>query len=122
MKPNIMSGILIVAATLYGCAASEQRPIIEPHAWAKAVQTADSKEAHLRLASHYDEIAKTLEADAVEEQEMLDQYMAKPWKYGKRIQDLKAKASAMIQDLEKAASESRQMATYHRQMADEESR
>ncbi len=92
---------------------------IKPQSWAKAVQTADSREAHLRLAEHYDEIAQTLEVDAQEEREMLQEYLARPWKYGKRIQSLKSQASDMVRDLEMAAKESRQLAEYHRQMADE---
>jgi hypothetical protein len=84
-----------------------------------AVQTAETREAHLKLADHYEEIAKTLDADAEEERAMLEQYMARPWKYGKRIQDLKAQGTAMVRDLEKAAEDSRHMAEYHRQMAGE---
>lgn len=94
--------------------------LIKPQSWALAVQTAESRDAHLRLANHYEEIAATLDADAQEEREMLDQYLAKPWKYGKRIQDLKSQAEAMIRDLAKAAAESRHLADYHRQMAAEE--
>jgi hypothetical protein len=45
--------------------------------------------------------------------------MAAPYKYGKRFQDLKANATAEIRNLELAASESRQLAEYHRQMAQE---
>lgn len=122
MKHRNIIAILAAAALLTGCATTETRNTPEPHHWAKVVQTADSKESHLRLAEHYDDIAKTLEADAVEEKEMLAEYLARPWKYGKRIQDLKSRASAMIQDLEMAAKESRQMADYHRLMAGEETR
>ena len=118
MKPNKLLIVSMAMAALAGCATTENGP--KPHTWAKAVQTADSRDAHLRLAEHYEEIAQTLEADAIEEQEMLDEYLARPWKYGKRIQDLKTQASAMVRDLKTAAKESRQMADYHRQMADEQ--
>lgn len=110
--------VLILSAGLLSACATETGP--KPQSWAKAVQTADSREAHLRLADHYEDIAKTLEADAQEERDMLHEYMARPWKYGKRIQDLKTRADAMVRDLEMAAKESRQMAEYHRQMAVEE--
>ncbi len=122
MKSSKIKSVLIAAAFLVGCSANDTRVVPEPHKWAKAVQTADSKEAHLLLADHYEDIAKTLEADAVEEQEMLDEYVARPWEYGKRILDLKAHATAMIQDLKKAAQESRKMADYHRAMAGEKPR
>lgn len=110
--------LLLIAAGLLPACATESGP--KPQSWAKAVQTADTRDAHIRLADHYEDVAKTLDADAQEEREMLDQYIAKPWKYGKRIQDLKARADAMVRDLEMAAKESRQMAEYHRQMAMEE--
>ena len=118
MKPHKLLIVSMAMAALAGCATTENGP--KPHTWAKAVQTADSRDAHLRLAEHYEEIAKTLEADAIGEQEMLDEYLARPWKYGKRIQDLKTQASGMVRDLKTAAKESRQMADYHRQMADEQ--
>ena len=110
--------LLLIAVGLMSACATETGP--KPHSWAKAVQTADTRDAHMRLADHYEDIAKTLDADAQEEREMRDEYMAKPWKYGKRIQDLKSRADAMVRDLEMAAKESRQMAEYHRQMATEE--
>lgn len=117
MKFKNMALLVITAGLMSACATESG---LKPQSWAKAVQTADSQDAHMRLADHYEDIAKTLDADAQEEREMLDQYIAKPWKYGKRIQDLKARADAMVRDLEMAAKESRQMAEYHRQMAMEE--
>ncbi|OAI06264.1 hypothetical protein [Methylomonas methanica] len=113
---NIAS--LFIAVGLMSACATDNGP--KPHSWAKAVQTADTRDAHMRLADHYEDVAKTLDADAQEEREMLEEYMAKPWRYGKRIQDLKSRADAMVRDLEMAAKESRQMAEYHRQMAVEE--
>lgn len=108
-----------------------QRPIavrlrgqagVQAHSWALAVQTAETRAAHEQLAEHYEEIAKTMDADAAEEREMLQQYQASPHKYGKRILDLRAQANAMIRDFEMAAAESRKMAQYHRQMAAEQNR
>lgn len=110
--------LLLIAVGLMSACATETGP--KPYSWAKAVQTADTRDAHMRLADHYEGIAKTLDADAQEEREIRGEYMAKPWKYGKRIQDLKSRADAMVRDLEMAAKESRQMAEYHRQMAMEE--
>jgi vancomycin resistance protein YoaR len=109
--------VFLLAAGLLSACATQTTP--KPQDWAKAVQTADTQEAHLKLAAHYEEVAKTLEADMAEEKAMLDQYMAQPHKYGKRIQDLKAHATRMVRELEIAAQESRQMAEYHRQMAAE---
>jgi hypothetical protein len=117
MKIKKMTILLSSLGLLAACASKTTVP--EPHDWALEVQTAETRDAHLKLADHYEEIAKTLDADAQEERAMLQQYMARPWKYGKKIQDLKAQGTAMVRDLEKAAQESRQMAEYHRQMAGE---
>lgn len=109
--------ILFFAIGLLSACATEVGP--KPQSWAKMLQTEDTRAAHLRIADHYEEIAKMLDADAEEEREILKEYFARPWKYGKRILDLKSQAAAMIRDLEIAAKESRQMAEYHRQIAAE---
>lgn len=115
---NVKMLIVVALAALTGVACAT-RTELKPQNWALAVQTAETREAHERLADHYDEIAATMDADAAEEKAMLAQYEANPHKYGKRLLDLKARASAMIRDFELAASESRKMANYHRQMATE---
>ncbi len=114
-----LASILLIAAALAACATGTGNVAPTPHAWAKEAQTADSRDAHLRLAAHYDEVAKNMEANALEEQEILAEYLARPWKYGKKIQDMQAQASAMIRDLQASAAESRKLAEYHRQIAAE---
>lgn len=116
MKTGKAMTLLLIAGLLAACAPRKE---IQPHDWALDVQTATTREAHGRLAEHYEEVARTMQADADEEKRMLAQYQANPHKYGKRILDLKAQAQAMIMNLEKAARESRQMAEYHRQFAEE---
>lgn len=112
MNKNILCGVM--AVVLSACA-TNQHP--QPHDWALDVQTAETREAHNRLAQHYEEIAKTMDADAVEEKAMLDKYIGSPHKYGKQILDIKARSQSMIHDFELAAAESRKMAAYHRQLA-----
>lgn len=116
MNATMKTGIALAALLAAGCA-SKQGPT--PHGWAHAVQTAETREAHERLAQHYDEIAQMMDADAAEERAMLAQYQASPHKYGKNIQDIKARATAMIRDFEMAGKESRWMAEYHRKLAAE---
>lgn len=115
MKTMDKTRTVLVAAmlALSACANKE----IKPHNWALDVQNAETREAHELLADHYEEIAKAMDADADEERAMLAQYQAHPHRYGKRILDLKAHAEAMIMDFEKAARESREMASYHRSFA-----
>ncbi|MDV3241200.1 MULTISPECIES: hypothetical protein [Methylocaldum] len=117
MRIRIVQVIVPALLVVLGGCATQEGP--RPPNWAYAVQTADTREAHERLANHYDEIAQTMQADADEEREMLIQYQANPHKYGKQILDLKARAEAMIRDLEMAAQESRRLAEYHRQLAAE---
>ncbi|MFM8444455.1 MAG: hypothetical protein ACKN9W_14110 [Methylococcus sp.] len=112
MNKNMIVGMLTVLMT---ACATNKAP--QPHDWALEVQTAETREAHNRLAEHYEEIAKTMEADAAEEKAMLDKYIGSPHKYGKQIIDIKARSQAMIHDFELAAGESRKMAAYHRQLA-----
>jgi hypothetical protein len=104
--------LAVIAVALSACSTHPK-----PHDWAMEVQTAETREAHNRLAEHYDDIAKTMDADAAEERAMLDKYVASPHKYGKQIIDIKARSQAMIHDFELAAAESRKMAAYHRQLA-----
>jgi hypothetical protein len=108
--------VLMIAAIMAACAPGKE---MQPHDWALDVQNAGTREAHILLAEHYEEVARNMQTEAEEEKRMLTQYQANPHKYGKRILDLKAQAQAMILDLEKAARESRQMAEYHRRFAEE---
>ncbi|MDT8406205.1 MAG: hypothetical protein RQ715_03035 [Methylococcales bacterium] len=106
---------LLVLLSLVGCA-STQGPAV--HDWATDVQNASTREAHLLLAEHYEQLAQTMEQDAEEQHRMLVQYQKRPHVYGKRIQELKSRSRAMILDFKKAAEESRAMADYHRLLAD----
>lgn len=116
---RINPSLIVIPATLFVLSGCTARDVPRPQNWARAVQTADTREAHELLAKHYEEVARTMQADTDEEREMLIQYQANPHKYGKRILDLKARAEAMIRDFEMAAQESRKMAEYHRQLATE---
>lgn len=103
-----------LAVCIGGC--MNTKPL-EPHDWALDVQTASTREAHNSLAEHYEQVAETMDKDAAEERRMLDKYITTPYKYGKQILDIKSRSLRMIQDFEMAAKESRQMAQYHRQLA-----
>jgi uncharacterized protein YecA (UPF0149 family) len=105
---------ILLFAALTACTTGKD---LKPHDWALEVQNAETREAHNRLAEHYEEIAKTMDADATEERAMLNKYIGSPHKYGKQILDIKAQSQAMIHDFELAAAESRKMAAYHRQLA-----
>ncbi len=105
---------LLVFLLLTGCATSN---LPELHDWALDVQNAETREAHLLLADHYQQLAEMMEQDAEQQRRMLVQYQKRPHVYGKRILDLKSRSRAMVRDFEKAAEDSRAMAEYHRQLA-----
>ncbi len=115
MNKRMLLAVITALGSMVACTSKELRP---PN-WAMAVQTADTRDAHEALATHYEEVAKKLLDQAEEERQILGKYLADPHKYGKRILDLKASAQAETTDLELAAKESRQLAAYHRQMAAE---
>lgn len=106
--------LILVAAGLIACTPGK---VLKPHDWAMDVQTAETREAHNSLAEHYEDIAKTMDADAAEEQRLLNAYNASSHKYGKNIHDIKARSEAMVRDFKLAAEESRKMAAYHRELA-----
>ena len=115
-KILVAISMLVLTAALAACSNSKE---LHPHNWALDVQNAETRDAHMVLADHYEDIAKTMDADAEEERRMLEQYQAKPHKYGRQIQDLRARAEGMINHFEKAAEDSRKMAEYHRKFASE---
>jgi hypothetical protein len=81
------------------------------------VQTAETRASHNHLAGHYEDIAKTMDEDAAEEQKLLNAYITSPHKYGKQILDIKARSEAMVRDFKMAGQEARKMAEYHRKLA-----
>jgi hypothetical protein len=112
----ILIPVLAAAALLTASCAPTQRTAQD---WALAAQRAETAEDHEALAKHYDELARTMQADADEERGLLAEYQRRPHRYGRRIQDLRSRSTALIRDFEASARDSRQMADFHRQMAAE---
>lgn len=79
-----MKTLLALCASIMLTACASQ-PTTSPAHWAHAVKTAQTREDHLRLAEHYDEVAKTLEANAAEEGQMLRECRARPWNKAKEF-------------------------------------
>lgn len=105
--------LIAIASMLSACA----HQVPQPHDWAREVQTAQTREAHLLLARHYDEVAERMQADAEAEQRVLSAHMAKPYVNYERMIRLRAWSEALIRDYEDAARQSRAKADYHRQLA-----
>jgi len=117
MKNNLILAFTFASLLLSACASKEK---ISPPTWAHSKLTEETRESHKALAQHYEEVATEMRNDADEEREQLNHYQTKPYKYGKQIQDLKARSERMIRDFELAAKESQELADYHRQLAGEE--
>ncbi len=104
-----------IALTLAACA----HQVPKAPDWAREVQTAETREAHLRLARHYDEVAARMRADAEAEQRTLTAHMQRPYVNYERMIRLRAWSEALIRDYEDAARQSQAKADYHRQLAGE---
>lgn len=116
MKNKLILASTFATLLLSACASNEK---ISPPTWAHSKLTAETRESHKALAQHYEEVANEMRNDADEEREQLNHYQMKPEKYGKQIQDLKARSERMVRDFELAAQESQELADYHRQLAED---
>jgi len=114
MKVILIPVFVLAAVLAAGCASNSGQA-----EWRLPAQEAESAEDHEQFAQHYDQVAKTLEADAAEERAVLTDYQRRPHRYGRRIKDLKAQSMRLLRDYEKSAKDAREMAEFHRQMAAE---
>ena len=116
MKVILKTALVLAALITLSCTSKTE---LTTQDWVTVAKKADTPEAHEQLAKHYDEVAKTMLADADEERRLLAEYQQRPHRYGKRILDLRSRSTALIRDLEASADDSRQMADMHRQIASE---
>ncbi|WP_240342420.1 hypothetical protein [Methylococcus sp. EFPC2] len=72
---------------------------------------------HRSLAEHYQQAAKAAVAKAEEHKQLLDQYKAKSYRYGKRAESLESHCEALIRLYQQVAKAHGEMAQMHRQMA-----
>ena len=109
----IMTTLLFLALLVNaGCATTPNNAMD----WARAAENAVTTEEHEALAGHFEEIARTAEANADEQRRVLADYQARPHQYGRRIKDLRARSSALLRDYEASANDARKMAELHRQI------
>ena len=109
---------LIVSAVLTGaCTQMKTHPMDMSAAVAGAKTGAD----HTNLATHYDEVAKDMEAKVVEHKKLLAHYQKESYLYPsvKQTPSMADHCQTLINLYQKAAEENRMMADSHRQMAKE---
>ena len=94
---------------------------ITPHPMdmTQAVQSAKTRADHDALATHYEDAAKDMRANADEHKKLLAQYEARKSLYGKQAQSLISHCQGLIRIYEQAAKENLGMAQSHREMAAE---
>jgi len=112
MKTSMTTTLLLAVLVNAGCATTPNSAID----WARAAESAVTTEEHEALAGHFEDIARTAEANADEQRHMLADYQARPHHYGRRIKDLRARSSALLRDYEASAKDARKMAELHRQI------
>ena len=105
--------LCLVAALQTGCA----QPDPHPMAMTQAVQTATTSSDHLALARHFEEAAQAAQTRLAEHQQLLTQYKAKSFLYGKNIYRLEEHCDVLIRNDEQSVDANRKLAELHRELA-----
>lgn len=87
-----------------------------------AAQTDVAGNDHQALARNYESLAKETRARLQENIEILKEYEAHPYYFGRQGQDVRSHASANIREYEKTLKENLDNADLHRRMAMEQNR
>jgi len=72
---------------------------------------------HLALTEHYENLAREMQTNAREQQNLLDHYQEKSYFYGRQAQDKQSHTWALMVKYEQAAKTSLNKAAFHRQTA-----
>ncbi|MFZ2727091.1 MAG: hypothetical protein WAX77_12620 [Methylococcaceae bacterium] len=109
----LLISLAILSLLLASCAQ------LNPHAMdmSQSIQNAKSYSDHDALAKHYEEVAKEMQAKADEHKNLLEQYQAKSYLYGKQAQTFKSHCEALIHAYQQATEANMNMANAHKQMA-----
>ena len=112
MKSGVVAGTVLLLVS--GCAPVGKMP----HDMETMIQTATTKGDHEALAMHYEQEAKALQEKAADHRRMAQTY-AKSGRYGGRPSTAAWHCDALASKYEGAASENLELATLHRQLAEE---
>jgi hypothetical protein len=85
----------------------------------QASQKARTLGEHLALTEHYENLAREMQANAGEQQKLLEHYQEKSYFYGRQAQDRQSHTWALMVKYERAAKASLSKAALHRQIAAE---
>ena len=85
----------------------------------RASKNARTLSDHLVLTEHYESLAREMQANAGEQQKLLEHYQEKSYFYGRQAQDRQSHTWALMIKYEQAAKASLSKAAFHRQAAAE---
>lgn len=114
-------GMFLAALLIIGTGVAVERPReLSKKEVKQLLEKAQTPQDHLRLAAHYEAKARKYEADAAEHAEMAKMYRARPTASELKrpmAPDTAAHCDYVAESLQKAAKESRALATEHEKMA-----
>ncbi len=113
MNTKTFFTVLVTLGLLVSCAQLSPQPMD----MTQAVQNARSSADHKALARYYEDAAKEMQIKVQEHKNLLEQYEAKSYLYGKQAQNLEAHCQGLIRYYEQAAEANRSMADTHRKIA-----
>lgn len=113
-KLTIYLAVISMIFMLIGCA---QVGPVNPQDIAG--QNAKTYQAHNGLASYYDNLAKEMSDNALQKKELLGDYEAHSYYYGRGGQDFKSHTEANLHYYEEAAQDALRKADFHRKIAAE---
>lgn len=115
MNKKIFLALIVSAALATACTQMKTHPMDMSAAVAGAKTGAD----HTNLATHYDEVAKDMDAKVVEHKKLLAHYQKESYLHPKQTPSMADHCQMLINLYQKAAEENRMMAEAHRKMGKE---
>ncbi len=119
MKPGRLLLCMIISCLLASCAPMSRYQAVDNPSLQQASQNARTLAEHLALTEHYENLAREMQANAGEQQKLLNHYQEKSYYYGRQAQDRQSHTWALMIKYEQAAKASLSKADFHRRVAAE---
>jgi hypothetical protein len=111
--------LMIIPYLLASCAPMSRYQAVDSPLLQQASKNARTLSDHLVLTEHYESLAREMQANAGEQQKLLDHYQEKSYFYGRQAQDRQSHTWALMIKYEQAAKASLSKADFHRRVAAE---
>jgi hypothetical protein len=119
MRLGKFSVFIVIPCLLAACAPMSRYQAVDSPSLRQASQNARTLGDHLALTQHYENLAREMQANAGEQQKLLEHYQEKSYLYGRQAQDRQSHTWALMIKYEQAAKTSLSKAALHRQIAAE---